>query len=160
MCYQHRGFIREISYLTGSFFNEITNLQLIRGEFRCATSTGSSSLRDLSHGHNGSYEGWYETTATIRRQTCDPPPPPPDVKRCDVDIQQWWRRQQRRQRREGWLIIDRNDNDDGGVGSDFDDELNEDDGRTQWVIWNGMVATYDFFPSLYSQWGYGSDKLE
>ena len=58
------------------------------------------------------------------------------------------------------MIIDRNDDDDGGVGSDFDDDLNEDDGRTQQAIWHGMVGTYDFFPSLYSQLGYGPDKLE
>ena len=31
----------------------------------------------------------------------------------------------------GGLIINRNDNNDGGVGSDFDDKLNEDDTQTQ-----------------------------
>ena len=45
MCYQHRGFIHEISSLTGSFFREITNLQRIRGRFQCVTNTGSSSVR-------------------------------------------------------------------------------------------------------------------
>ena len=64
--------------------------------------------------------------------------------------------------RRGGLIIDRNDDndDDGGVGLDFGDELNEENGRTQQAIWHGMVGTYDFFPSLYIRWGYGSDKLE
>ena len=51
----------------------------------------------------------------------------------------------------GRLRIDWNDDGDGGVGSDFDDELNEDDGRTQRAIWYGMVGTYDLFPSLYSR---------
>ena len=45
------------------------------------------------------------------------PPPPPDVKRCDDAVQL----RQRRQREGGGLIIDRNYNDDGGVGLDVDD---------------------------------------
>ena len=51
----------------------------------------------------------------------------------------------------GGLIIYQNDDDDGSVGSNFDDDLNEDDGRTQRAIWHGMVGTNDFFPSLYSR---------
>ena len=35
------------------------------------------------------------------------------------------------------------------VGSDFDDDLNEDDSQAQQAIWNGMVRTYNLFPSLY-----------
>ena len=46
----------------------------------------------------------------------------------------------------GGLIIDRNDND-GGVGSDFDDKLHEEDDRTQRAIYHGMGVTYDFFLS-------------
>ena len=76
MCYLHRGFIREIVSLTGSFFRRIASLRWIRGDFRCATSTGSSSLRDLYHGHDGSYEGCNETTATIQQQNRDLSPPP------------------------------------------------------------------------------------
>ena len=53
--------------------------------------------------------------------------------------------------RRGGLLTNRNDNDDGGVGSDFNDELNEDDGRTQQVIWHGMIGNYSFIPSLYSR---------
>ena len=61
----------------------------------------------------------------------------------------------------GGLLIDWNDdNDDCGVELDFNDEINKNDSRTQRVIWHGMVGTYNFFPSLYSQWGYGYDKLE
>ena len=75
MCYLHRGFIREIPSPTGSFFREITNLRQICGEFQCATSTGSSPSRDISHGHDVSYEGWGETTPAVRRQTRDLPPP-------------------------------------------------------------------------------------
>ena len=71
------------------FFCGITSLRRICGEFRCATSTGSSLLRD---GHDGSYD---ETTATIRRKTRDLSSPPPDVKCRDNDV----RRQRRRRRR-------------------------------------------------------------
>ena len=93
MCYLHRGFIRDIASPRGSFFCGITSLGRIRGGFRCATSTGSSFLRDLSHGHYGSYD---KTTATKRRQTRDLSPPP-DVKQRDNNV----RRQRRRQRQEG-----------------------------------------------------------
>ena len=82
-------------------------------------------------------------------------PLPPNVKQCGENV----RRQRWQWRREGGLKIDQND-DDGAVGSDFDGKLNKDDGRTQQAIWHGMVVTYDFFPSLYIRWGYGSDKLE
>ena len=96
MCYLHRGFIRDIAYPTGLFFHGITSLRQIPGEFRCATSTGSSSLRDLYHGHDGSYEGCNETTATIQQQNRDLSPPP-NVKQCDDNV----RRQRRQQQREG-----------------------------------------------------------
>ena len=38
----------------------------------------------------------------------------------------------------GVLTIDRNDNDDSSVGSDFDDDLNKDDVQTQRAIWHVM----------------------
>ena len=50
----------------------------------------------------------------------------------------------------GGLIINWDDND-GGMELDFDDEFNEDNGRTQRAIWYSMVGTYELFPSLYSQ---------
>ena len=93
MCYLHRGFIREIASPTGSFFRRITSLRRIRGGFWCATSTGSSSSREIAHGHDGSYD---ETTATKRRKTHDLSSPP-NVKRCENDV----RRRRRQQRREG-----------------------------------------------------------
>ena len=64
---------------------------------------------------------------------------------------------------DGWggLTINRNDDDDNdGVRSDFVDDLIEYNVQTQQAIWHGMVGTYYLFPSLYIQWGYGSDKLE
>ena len=114
MHYLHRGFIREITSPTGLFFREMTSLRSIRGEFQCATSTGSSSLGDISHRLDGSYD---ETTATIRRQTRDLSPSPP-CKRCDNDVRRRRRRQQRRRRQGGGggLIVNRNDSDGGGVG--------------------------------------------
>ena len=77
----------------------------IRGEFRCATSTGSSFLIDLSHGHHGSYD---ETTATIRRQTRDLSPP-----LMLNDVTTTWDDDGDRR---GVLVVDQNDGDDGGVG--------------------------------------------
>ena len=96
MCYLLKGFIREITSPMGSFFRGITSLQRIRGEFQCATSTCSSFSRDLSHGHDGSYD---ETTATIRRQTRDLSSP--DVKLCDNDVRRRRQQQRRRRQREG-----------------------------------------------------------
>ena len=49
----------------------------------------------------------------------------------------------------GEVIIDRNNDDDGGVGSDVKDEPNKDDDRIQRVIYHGMGGTYNFFFSLY-----------
>ena len=109
------------------------------------TSTGSSSFRDISHGHDGSYEGWDETTPTIRRQTRDPPPP--DVKQCDNDVQ----RRRRRQRKGGRLIIDLNDNNGGGILLYFDNEPNEYNDQIQRAIYHGMGGTYNFFLLLYSR---------
>ena len=131
MCYLQRGFIREIASPTGSFFRGITSLRLIRGEFRCATSTGSSFLRDLSHGHNGSYEGWDETTATIRQQTSDLAPPPMlnDVTTTYDDDDDGYNKCGNNGRR--GLLFDRNDDNNSSMGLDFDHELNKDDGRTQ-----------------------------
>ena len=61
--------------------------------------------------------------------------------------------------RGGGLIIDRNNNNDG-VGSDVNGEPDEDDDQIQQVLYHGMGRTYNLFILLYSQWGYGSDKLE
>ena len=53
--------------------------------------------------------------------------------------------------RRGGLIIDWNDDGNGGVGSDINDELNKDDNHIQRAIDHGMGGTYNFFLSLYSQ---------
>ena len=45
----------------------------------------------------------------------------------------------------GGLIIDWNENNNNGVGSDFGDELKEDDNQTQRAICHGMGGTYDLF---------------
>ena len=117
MCYLHRGFILEIASPTGSFFRGITSLQRISGEFRCATITTSLSLRYLSHGHDGSYEGWDEKTATIGQRTCDLPLPMLNDVTMTYDDNNG----------RGGLIINQNDDDDGDMGSDFEDKLNVDD---------------------------------
>ena len=54
-------------------------------------------------------------------------------------------------KRGGGLILDWNDDDSGGVGSEVDDEPNEDNDRIQRVIYHGMGGTYNFFLSLYSR---------
>ena len=48
-----------------------------------------------------------------------------------------------KERGEG-LRIDWNDDDDGGVGSDVDDEPNEDNDLIQRAIYHGMGGTYKF----------------
>ena len=113
MCYLHRGFIREITSPMGSFFRRMTSLRRKHSEFQCATSTGSSSSREISHRLDGSYD---KMTATIRRQTRVLSPPP--CKQCNNDVRQRRRRQQRWRRQEGGggLIVNRNDGDGGGVG--------------------------------------------
>ena len=55
MCYQHRGFIREIPSLTGLFLREITNQQQIRGKIlmcdhhRFIIRGGSSPMETMDH---------------------------------------------------------------------------------------------------------------
>ena len=99
---------------------------------------------DLCHEHNGYYKGCDKKTATIRQQTRDLPLPMLN------DVTTTYDENDDDNYRRGGLISNRNDYG-GGVGLDFDEKLNKDDGQTQRAIWNGMVGTYDFFPSLYSR---------
>ena len=113
MCYLHRGFIREITSLMGSFSRGITSLQRIPGEFRCATSTGSSFSRDISQGKDESYD---ETTATIRQQNRDLSPPPPMLNDVTTALADDVGGNDGGDDGRGVLIVDWNDGGDGGVG--------------------------------------------
>ena len=123
-------------------------------------------LRDLSHGHDGSYD---ETTATIQQQTRDLSPP--IVKRCDNNVrrrrQQQQRRQQqeggfdslserrqrRRQRQEGIFIVNRNDGNNGGMGLGIGIRRQPEEGprpiSTSDLAYHGRHLR--FIPSLYSR---------